>query len=71
MDKLGVDASKMIERGRARDKEERGRKRERSLSRRRLGDKEENAVEDGDSPPTKMYANGPLRHGQTKAGLFQ
>jgi nucleolar GTP-binding protein len=35
MDKLGVDASLLIERGRSKDIEERGRKRERSLSRRR------------------------------------
>jgi nucleolar GTP-binding protein len=32
MEKIGVDASKMIERGRARNDEERGRKRERSLA---------------------------------------
>lgn len=43
MDRLGVDASKMIERGRARGVEERGRKRELSLSRRRTTeDKDEN-----------------------------
>ena len=35
MDNLGVDASLLIERGRSKDIEERGRKRERSLSRRR------------------------------------
>jgi nucleolar GTP-binding protein len=33
MDNLGVDASKMLERGRSSDRQERGRKRERSLSR--------------------------------------
>jgi nucleolar GTP-binding protein len=43
MDGLGVDSSKMLERGRSVDKAERGRKRERSLSNRRGG---EDAVED-------------------------
>jgi nucleolar GTP-binding protein len=38
MDGLGVDSSKMLERGRAVDKLDRGRKRERSLSNRRGGD---------------------------------
>ena len=37
MDDIGVDASKMIERGRAREREDRSRKRERSLTKRRLG----------------------------------
>ena len=41
MDGFGVDASKMIERGRAREREERGRKRERSLTKRRLGGDED------------------------------
>jgi nucleolar GTP-binding protein len=42
MDKLGVDASKMLERGRAMEKE-RGRKRDRSLSRKRLHDEDQPA----------------------------
>jgi nucleolar GTP-binding protein len=46
MDGLGVDSSKMLERGRAVDKLERGRKRERSLSNRRGGG--EDAVKDTD-----------------------
>lgn len=41
MDGFGVDTSKMIERGRAREREERGRKRERSLVKRRLGGDED------------------------------
>lgn len=41
MDGFGVDASKMIERGRTREREEHGRKRERSLTKRRLGGDEE------------------------------
>ena len=47
MDQLGVDASKMIERGRQMDERERGRKRERSLSR-RLADKDQVADGTGD-----------------------
>lgn len=50
MDDLGVDSSKMLERGRAMEKVERGRKRERSLSRKReklVGD-EDVTMDDGD-----------------------
>jgi nucleolar GTP-binding protein len=36
MDNLGVDSSKMIERGRSREREDRGRKRDRSLVKRKL-----------------------------------
>mmetsp|Transcript_25270 Transcript_25270/g.44857 ORF Transcript_25270/g.44857 Transcript_25270/m.44857 type:complete len:183 (-) Transcript_25270:357-905(-) len=47
MDKLGVDASKMIERGRALDRE-RGRKRERSRSRARSSSKDDIEMGDDD-----------------------
>jgi nucleolar GTP-binding protein len=45
MDNLGVDASLLLERGRAKDTEERGRKRERSLSRRRAANDGQEDVE--------------------------
>ena len=48
MEKLGVDASKMVERGRSMEMQERGRKRERSLSRRVLGEGADDAEKDVD-----------------------